>query len=220
MANVSHDSAFTTDNFWLGGTFISNDGSNYRFQSTAGFVEVSGTSLTDSSGTPTGGTYLDITVFSDAGFTTEVASYTSASAIDFATYFSSGATTALAGDDTIDGSGGNDILVGHGGADAIDGGDGSDNYVFANGDVVSGEQITDTGNSGDTDTIKLIDTLAHVDFRLGTVSGIEALLFTDSLQTAEFKQTQLPTNLAVTGFDGSNQNINVTMTTTSFSAAS
>ena len=44
-------------------------------------------------------------------------------------------------------------------------------------------------------------------------------MLTNVLQTAEFNQGQLPSNLAVTGVAG-NQNINVTMTTPSFSAAS
>jgi Ca2+-binding RTX toxin-like protein len=66
----------------------------------------------------------------------------SATGISFAEFFNlstGGALAALAGADTLTGSSQVDILAGHGGADTMDGKDGGDGYVFANGDVVSGE---------------------------------------------------------------------------------
>ena len=124
------------------------------------------------------------------------------------TGFTTGVAADLtdASDDTFDCQGGadvidagttNDTLIGGGGADDLNGGGGSDTYQFNSGDFVSTEFVNDLGIGG-TDTIELIGNATVIDFRVGTVLNIEALLFND-LQTAEFDQIQLPTNLAVTG---------------------
>ena len=107
--------------------------------------------------------------------------------------------TGGAGADTIAGGGGDDEITGGLGADTLSGGNGGDTYLFAAGDVVFGESITDTGASG-TDTISVSGTN---DFTAATVSGIEALTFT-AAATTTFNSNQLPANLAVTGSSGTN----------------
>jgi Ca2+-binding RTX toxin-like protein len=142
------------------------------------------------------------------------------------TGFTTGVAADLtdANDDTFDCQGGadvidagttNDTLIGGGGADDLNGGGGSDTYQFNSGDFVSTESVNDLGIGG-TDTIELIGNATVIDFQVGTVLNIEALLFND-LQTAEFDQIQLPTNLAVTGAVAS-QAIIVHMTSGAFTA--
>ena len=97
--------------------------------------------------------------------------------------------TGGAGADTISAGSGGDTITGGGGADTLNGGSGGDTYLFAAGDVVSGESIADTGASG-TDTISVS---GSNDFTVATVSGIEALTFT-AAATTTFNSNQLPTN--------------------------
>src|SRR4051812_30797178 len=82
MADIVLSSAFDTDNFWAArsGAALLTDKGEYRFENTAGFF----VKVTDLAGTflysgddPASGTYTAITVYSDAGFTTQLASYSS-----------------------------------------------------------------------------------------------------------------------------------------------
>lgn len=216
MATVAFTSAFDIANFWAArsGAAILTGATEYRFQNAAGlFIKVTGTGLTYTGDDPLAGNYTAITVYSDAGFVTQVASYSSSSDIAFATYFSSNATTALAGIDSITGSASGDTLSGGGGADTLAGGDGSDEYEFGANDVVSGEVINDTGTTG-TDTLVVANS---ADFRLATIAGIEAVRFLPNPLTATFNAAQLPANFTVTGANGA-QTLAIT-NATNFSAA-
>lgn len=124
----------------------------------------------------------------------------------------------LGSSDTIVAGTGADTITGGAAADTLNGGEGSDIYQFSNGDFVSGESLNDGGSTSDTDVIALIGNATVIDFRVGTVLNIEALLFSD-LQTAEFDQIQLPTNLSVTGEANSGQAVIVHMSTGVFTAA-
>jgi Ca2+-binding RTX toxin-like protein len=223
MATVIFTNAYHTDDFWTerAEPTVTATSTTYEFVNASGFsVRVTGTGFTfDLNDDPDGGNYTSITVFSDTGFATQLASYSSATDIDFATYFTSGGLTALAGADTITGSSGNDTLRGYGGADALDGGGGDDAYTFLSGDVPSGEVISDTGGSG-TDTLQLF---GSTDFTAATtIAGIEAL-FIVGAHTATFNASQfgvglIDTDLAVSGIDGNTQTVAI-LGALSFSAA-
>ena len=186
-------------------------------------VKVTGTNFiySGSGNDPAGGTYSLIQVFSGA---TQIASVSFDSPVDFATYFTAGAVTALAGSDTMTGTASDgDFFIGHGGADSMNGGEGGDFYGFYNGDVVAGETINDTGASG-TDAILVLG--SAVDFRGATISGIELVSFDDvgtnlritNTPKAIFNAGQLPANLVVNGHTGGADSLVVTKAT-NFSAA-
>src|SRR6185295_18276288 len=105
------------------------------------------TSLLYSGDDPSGGTYTDVAIYSDVGFTTQVASFNSATPLDFSTFFTDFQADALGLADTFTGSTGADTINGRDGADTLDGGDG--------GDVLDGGEGDDamTGGKG-ADTFK------------------------------------------------------------------
>jgi Ca2+-binding RTX toxin-like protein len=187
---------------------------------------VTGANLTyDSSQEPSGGTYNAIAIFSDPDFQPahQVASFSSDSDLDFSSLFDFGsgaAVAALAGADTITGSNQDDFIGGRGGADTMDGKGGSDRYLFAKGDVVSGEIINDTGATG-FDRLIVSDT--SVDFRPGTFNHIEGMAFgflVDAVaffNASQFGGIHIVSNFSVRGNTG-NQNIFV-LNATKFSAA-
>lgn len=120
MATVTLVQAFDTGNFWAaqaaGG--VTTEATNYEFTNAAGYdVHVTGTGFTYAGNLPSGGTYTSIQVFDDLGVL--VATYTSTKPIDFATFFSSGAATALASDSSFAGSTGNDTINGLNGYDNV-----------------------------------------------------------------------------------------------------
>ncbi|MGH6734789.1 MAG: type I secretion C-terminal target domain-containing protein [Methyloceanibacter sp.] len=244
MADVTLSLVFNSDVFWAprsGASIVATD-STYEFQNVAGnYVVVSGSGLDYDGDDPLAGTYDSILVYTDAAHTTLVAKYETATPFDFATYFSGGAATALAGQDTLTGSAGSDVLRGHAGddtiiggdgadtidggdgADILDGGDGGDTYEFGPGDIDAGEVIDDTGASG-TDTIVLRGFVGGVaNFAQASVAGIEAIAFMSEAGLggsgiAHFDASQLPSNLAITGVDTIQQTISVA-TGTNFSAS-
>ncbi len=123
--------------------------------------------------------------------------------------------------DTITGSSGNDTLEGNGGTDSLNGGDGDDVYQFSSqfgSDVVGNEIINDSGFSG-TDVIEIIGSGANIDFSSASVLNIEAVLFTDSVQTVTLGDVQVPSNLEVIGASGSTQTVILKVFQSSFSAA-
>ncbi|WP_235013347.1 hypothetical protein [Spiribacter sp. SSL99] len=94
------------------------------------------------------------------------------------------------GDDVLFGRDGDDVIRGGTGADVVDGGEGSDDFLITpdiiNGDGTreigvgfeSGDSITDDGAGPDTDTDQvIIDAGGRVDFTLGTLTGVEEVLF-------------------------------------------
>ncbi len=166
---------------------------------------------------PLAGVYTDIGVYTDSSYTTLVDSFSSPTDLHFSAFFTDFAIEALVGADTITGSTGDDRITGYGGADTMDGGDGSDTYVVSTDDVVTGEQITDTGGGvGDIDTV-LIGSGGNVNFSDATILGVEALTFEGS-GTATFNASQPPSNLLVTGVDTVFQTVNINMSGLSFSA--
>jgi Ca2+-binding RTX toxin-like protein len=185
---------FNTDNFWAGRstTPIQQAPTTYDFLNVAGyFIRVTGTGLTYDNDDPLAGVYTDIGVYTDNSYTTLVDSFSSPTDLHFSAFFTDFAIEALVGADTITGSTGDDRITGYGGADTMDGGDGSDTYVFSTDDVVTGEQITDTGGGvGDIDTV-LIGSGGNVNFSDVTILGVEALTFEGS-GTATFNASQPP----------------------------
>jgi Ca2+-binding RTX toxin-like protein len=219
MATVSLNASLNSDDFWRPiDTAITKTSTIYEFQNDEGqYVRVTGTSLAYDGDNPLSGNYTQIAIFSDSGFNTQIASYSSATAIDFATYFSSGGASALAGGDAITGSGLDDIITSYGGADSIDGGAGDDIYQFNPGDVVLGEVINDGGNQGETDGIALIGNTGVVDFTLAFASGFEGVSFAGNALQAHFNAAQLPTALSLTALSGLAHSLHV-FATASFSA--
>ena len=112
-----------------------------------------------------------------------------------------------ADNDTIIAGSGDDILNGGTAPDILDGRDGSDIYDFNNGDLGTGELITDTGSVG-TDAIRLLGTNLNFQVPAPTISGIEALIFTTE-QSVLFGASQLPASLAVTGVNGDLQEFTI-----------
>ncbi|MES2336510.1 MAG: Calx-beta domain-containing protein [Pseudomonadota bacterium] len=82
-----------------------------------------------------------------------------------------------AGIDSILGGAGNDVINGGAGVDALlDGGEGSDTYVFADGEFVANEAITDSGvTAGDIDYLAITSSTALVDAQFAGRTGIEGL---------------------------------------------
>jgi Ca2+-binding RTX toxin-like protein len=145
--------------FWdaRSGAAILQTDTIYRFYTGLYYIQVTGTGLTYSGDDPDPlgtGTYTSIALYADAGFTNQIASYSSLTSIDFANYFSSGPTTALSGNDTIFGQpganigmgGGNVALAGYGGDDTMSAGPGSG--VSNN---ISGGDGNDTISGGGVD---------------------------------------------------------------------
>ena len=213
MATITNTSAFSSDNFWaaLQGAPIQATATTYRFQNAAGlFVEVIGSGMTYAGNAPSGGTYTAIRVYTTNAFANPISTYTSATGIAFATYFSSGAATALAGLDSLVGSTGNDILNGRAGNDTISGGTGADqafgdagNDVFQliAGDNAAGERFD---GGADTDRIA-ISGAGFFDFSDDIVTSIEELTL-QAGGTARFSIAQGAANpiVAVSGDGGAN----------------
>ncbi|MBN2971553.1 hypothetical protein JW805_05925 [Roseomonas aeriglobus] len=91
-----------------------------------------------------------------------------------------------AGDDTLNGGAGADSLLGGAGNDVInggagvdvllDGGEGSDTYVFADGEFVANEAITDSGvTAGNIDYLAITSSTPLVDAQFAGRTGIEGL---------------------------------------------
>jgi serralysin len=112
-----------------------------------------------------------------------------------------------ADNDTIIAGSGDDILNGGTAPDILDGREGSDIYDFNNGDLGTGELITDTGSVG-IDAIRLLGTNLNFQLPAPTISGIEALIFTLE-QSVLFSASQLPASFAVTGLDGDLQELTI-----------
>ncbi len=183
---------------------------------------MTGTGFTYTGSAILGGDYTSILVATDASFSTPIATYSSGTSHDAGFFFLNGSTDALPNADTIDGSSGADTINGRGGADTLDGKVGGDTYVFNASEIDAGLTVNDTGGSG-TDTIRL-GTGTDFDFTVAAaISGIEALTFANTPQTATFNSDQLPGNvtaaaLAVTGANSSLQTL-IVENATNFSAA-
>ncbi len=110
--------------------------------------------------------------------------------------------TGSSGRDVIFGDIGTDILRGGAGGDSFDGGEGSDIYDYGSSDVVSGEEIDDSGTTG-KDTVRFLD---DVSFSAVTaLNGIEAFLFTGE---QEFRINSFPIfgqNFEITGSNATAQ---------------
>lgn len=78
-----------------------------------------------------------------------------------------------AGVDTLNGGAGNDTLNGGAGIDVLNGGEGNDTYVYANGELVAGEAITDS--AGTADAITVTSSTAITDALFANKLGIEVL---------------------------------------------
>ena len=148
MATVNLTAAFDTDDFAAArtGAAILKSSTEYRFESTAGyFVKVTGTSLLYSGDDPSGGTYTDVAIYSDIGFTAQVASFNSADPLDFSTFFTDFQADALGLADTFTGSTGADTINGRDGADTLDGGNGNDAMTGGEGaDIFKASRGNDT----------------------------------------------------------------------------
>jgi Ca2+-binding RTX toxin-like protein len=170
MANIFLYAAFDMADIWAArlGAAITEATSAYVFQNTAGyFVRVTdtivGNSLTYSGDDPSGGTYDTIEVFSDASLSNYVAIYGTGSPLSFATYFSSGPGTALAGDD--------EIFRSTSAATTVTGGDGNDTFYFPD-NAPAGTSVD--GGAGTLDDVFLNGSSA--DFRqASTIANIEQL---------------------------------------------
>ncbi|MGH6735156.1 MAG: hypothetical protein ACRECX_03640 [Methyloceanibacter sp.] len=178
MAIIAFLQPFRTGFFWQqrDGAPISKSDTTYEYSINTDlgvfYVRVNGSDLDYDGDEPDGGTYTSIDVFSDAGFTTTVASYDASNPKPFDGYFS-GEALGLEEADFITGSDFDDWIRGGGGADTQDGGDGSDNYFFSPGDVVAGESINDTGATG----IDRIWISGDIVFEAIPVAGIEGITF-------------------------------------------
>ncbi|MCK6454070.1 MAG: hypothetical protein L6R19_24915, partial [Alphaproteobacteria bacterium] len=166
----------------------------------AGSATFGGTQLTNLSATPT--------VSGSAGVDVLIANVTGASSVSLLNFTFTGwsdGTDSIrlngssSGGQILVGSNQSDTITGGGGADNMQARDGDDLFVFANGDVASGESI-DGGAGSDT----LLVTGAN-DFRLASaVANLEALTFVGG-GTASFSNSQfaaanpLPADLLITG---------------------
>ena len=113
-------------------------------------------------------------------------------------YGADGADTLTGGDgtDTIDGGFGDDTLTGGLGDDVLEGGDGSDVAVFA------GAMSAFTFSASSDGTLTVTDTNVGTSLGVDTVSGVEALQFTDGVLTVT---TLSDGRVTLTGDGGSNE---------------
>ena len=148
MATINLTSAFNTNDFSAArtGNAILEDPSEYRFLSTAGYyVKVTGSNFLYTGHDPLSGTYTGVTIYSDLGFTAEVATFSSAAPLDFSTFFTDFQADALGLADTFTGSTGADTINGHDGADTIDGRAGNDAMTGGEGaDIFKASRGNDT----------------------------------------------------------------------------
>lgn len=165
---------------WRAGSAILTEAGEYRFETGQDrFAKVIGSNLTYSGDDPAGGKYTEVHIYSDEAFTTELASYTSKTAFDFATFFATmttrGLAPALSGNDTIIGSNFDfgDTIRGYAGADILDGREGGDYYIFQANNIAPGEVIRDTGTN-EVDRISF-DKSTTYDFSRATLKGIEVI---------------------------------------------
>ena len=100
------------------------------------------------------------------------------------------------GTDTIDGGFGDDTLTGGLGDDVLEGGDGSDVAVFA------GAMSAFTFSASSDGTLTVTDTNVGTSLGVDTVSGVEALQFTDGVLTVT---TLSDGRVTLTGDGGSNE---------------
>jgi Ca2+-binding RTX toxin-like protein len=184
MASISHNLGFSTESFWLArqGNPSVNSATTYRFQNTSGlYIEVIGTGLTYNGFDPLGGNYTAINVFATSAYNgTPIATLTSATAIAFSSFFTSGLATALSGGDSITGSTANDTLRGGNGTDTMNGGEGNDTFLLSTGENGVGETFN---GGGATDTIHFTSTTAGLsNFNLAddTLTSIERFLFSNT----------------------------------------
>ncbi len=206
MATITNTVGFNTSNMWsaLVGAPLLATATTYRFQNAAGqFVEVSGTALTYTGNAPAGGTYTAINVYATSAFTgAPLSTFGSGSAVSFATYFTSGLATALAGGDTLTGSSGADTMRGGLGTDSFSGGAGNDTIQFVVGDNAGAETI-----NGGADTDRLVTSGAgEVNFADDVIISIEQLEVRDG-SNAVFSGSQIAalSTLTVIGDGGVDQ---------------
>jgi trimeric autotransporter adhesin len=206
MASITDTSGFNANDMWnaLAGAPILSNGTTYRFQNATGeFVEVTGSGFTYSGGLPAAGTYTSIKVYGTSAFTgTPVSTYTSATAVNFATYFTSGLATALAGPDTFNGSAGADTFRGGLGTDSMSGGAGNDTFHFSFGDNDGVETIN---GGGDIDRIVVSGT-GETNFADDVITSIEQLeVHNGSNAVFNGVQAAALAGLSVTGDGGVDQ---------------
>lgn len=137
-------------------------------------LTVNGSALLADADSSTAGNQAETLTFTAAGTTNYKVHVTGGGANDNLT----GGTLA----DTLIGGAGNDTLTGGAGSDSMDGGEGSDTYVFADGEFIAGDIISDTGTSG-TDVISITTTTAIADAAFANKTGVETLTVASGTST-------------------------------------